>query len=94
MKIERHLCDLCGGKIAKGDKFAMLSVPDFDAKPTQKIGVESPFSVFLLGGDLPGASADKRYEVCRGCVDGLLKARAYIRRAALERAYRLETEEA
>lgn len=96
MKIERQLCDLCGGTIVKKDGgYAVLTVPDFDgtAKP-KKASADNPFMIsleFVINGV---SSASKTYDVCRGCCEGLLKARAYIRHAALERIFATEDEPA
>jgi hypothetical protein len=90
MKIERHLCDLCGGTIKRKEAFATLTVPDFDAPPAQRISEDaSPLRFFI---SISPSKKQKSYDVCRGCVEGLLKARAYIKRAALERVYAQESE--
>ena len=98
MKIERHLCDLCGGAIGKAEGYAVLSVPDFDGNEKKAAKPDQPtidgYIVLSWVGCGSERDSSKKYDVCRGCCEGLMKARACVRRAALERMFAHEEEQA
>lgn len=93
MRAVKHICDLCGNAIPVKEPRAMLRVPNFDkaeatATVTHINGVpvfEMSLQMLMTGSGPAHDSTD--YDVCRGCCEGLLRARAGFVRALREKQY-------
>lgn len=98
MKLERHLCDLCGGTIPGDTPYGSLVVPNF-AKADVRRAERQLEDVFLeqvaraFGPVFRPAHVATTYDVCRGCIDGLLRARFLVRAKQAEFEQQTEVRE-
>jgi hypothetical protein len=82
VKLQRHICDLCGGTIRKDEPHATMTVPNLKkiaATPSAEVQAQALFAGLVLG--FGGSAHDSQtYDVCRHCVTGLLAARELVQR--------------
>jgi hypothetical protein len=80
MKVSRRACDLCGVEIKKGQPYAKLTEPEWDAKAEtatdESLGMSLSFVSFFGHRKADGT---KEHDVCRGCVEGLFRAQQWLR---------------